>query len=168
MSQRLGDLLVKEKVITPEQLRIAMDSVRESGGRLGSVLVKLGYVSEEDVPSYISRQYGIPAINLAYFEVDPTVIKLIPYETAKRYQVLPLSRIGSSLTLAMVDPANVFALDDINFMTGLNIEPVVAAERAVLEQIEKIYGASSQQDLEQVLQEFGSNADSELELQAEE
>jgi type IV pilus assembly protein PilB len=168
MSQRLGDLLVKDNFITPEQLRIAMEKVRETGGRLGSALVKLGYVSEDDVTNLVSRQYGIPAINLAYFEVDPTVTKLIPFETARRYQVLPLSRVGSTLTLAMVDPTNVFALDDINFMTGLNIEPVVAAEQAVLERIDKVYGNTNEQELEQVLQEFGPNAEGDLELQADE
>jgi type IV pilus assembly protein PilB len=126
MSQRLGDLLVREKVITNEQLDQALKAQKDGGGRLGSVLVKLGFLSDEDVTNFLSRQYGVPAINLAYFEIDSTVVKLIPYETAKRYQILPLSRVGSSLTIAMVDPTNVFAMDDIKFMTGFNIEPVVA------------------------------------------
>jgi type IV pilus assembly protein PilB len=166
MSQRLGNLLVQEKVITPQQLQTAMEQVRESGYRLGAVLSRLGYVSEDDVASFVSHQYGIPAINLAYFDVDPTVVKLIPVETAKRYQVLPLSRVGSTLTLAMVDPTNVFALDDIHFMTGLKVEPVIAAEAVVMERIEKLYGGNSEQELQQVLQEFASD-DADLELPAE-
>ena len=101
MSQRLGDLLVKEKVITPEQLDQALKVQKESGTRLGSILVKLGFLSDEDVTNFLSRQYGVPAINLTFFEIDGTVVKLIPYETAKRYQILPLSRVGSSLTIAM-------------------------------------------------------------------
>src|SRR5580704_16860615 len=108
MSQRLGDLLVKEKVITPEQLEQAAKYQKEQNCRLGAALVKLGFLSDEDVTNFLSRQYGVPAINLSYFEIDPAVVKLIPFETAKRYQILPLSRVGASLTIAMVDPTNVF------------------------------------------------------------
>ena len=142
MSQRLGDLLVKEKVITPEQLDQALTAQKQSGTRLGSVLVKLGYLSDEDVTNFLSRQYGVPAINLSFFEIDPSVVKLIPHETARRYQILPLSRVGASLTIAMVDPTNVFAMDDIKFMTGFNIEPVVASESSIMAGIEKAYGSS--------------------------
>ena len=110
MSQRLGDLLVKEKVISQEQLEQALKTQRESNCRLGSALVRLGFLSEEDVTNFLSRQYGVPAINLSYFEIDPAVVKLIPHETARRYQILPLSRVGASLTIAMVDPTNVFAM----------------------------------------------------------
>ena len=112
-------------MISPDQLKTALDHQKQNGGRLGNSLVQLGYLSDEDITSVLSRQYGVPSINLAYFEVDPSVIKLIPVETARKYQILPLSRVGSSLTVAMVDPTNVFALDDIKFMTGFNIEPVV-------------------------------------------
>ena len=111
MSQRLGDLLVKEKVITPEQLEQATKLQKESRTRLASALVKLGFLSDEDVTNFLSRQYGVPAINLSYFEIDPAVVKLIPYETAKRYQILPLSRVGASLTIAMVDPVSYTHLD---------------------------------------------------------
>jgi type IV pilus assembly protein PilB len=168
MSQRLGDLLIKEKVITQEQLKQALQVQHQSGGRLGSVLVKLGFVTDEDVTNFLARQYGVPAINLSYFEIDPAVVKLIPYETAKRYEVLPLSRVGASLTLAMVDPTNVFAMDDIKFMTGFNIEPVVASEQAILERIEKVYGSSIEQDLENVMQQFGDIGDADLEIEARE
>src|SRR5207302_1906352 len=99
MSQRLGDLLVKEKVITPEQLEHAVKTQKQNNCRLGSALVKLGYLTDEDVTNFLSRQYGVPAINLSYFEIDPSVVKLIPFETAKRYQILPLSRVGASLTI---------------------------------------------------------------------
>jgi type IV pilus assembly protein PilB len=169
MSQRLGDLLVKEKVITPEQLEQAVKVQKETHVRLASALVKLGFLSDEDVTNFLSRQYGVPAINLSYFEIDPSVVKLIPFETAKRYQILPLSRVGASLTIAMVDPTNVFAMDDIKFMTGFNIEPVVASESSILEGIDKAYGTSKEEELEQVMQsmnEIGDAAD--VELQAEE
>jgi type IV pilus assembly protein PilB len=169
MSQRLGDLLVKEKVITQEQLEQATKLQKESHSRLASALVKLGFLSDEDVTNFLSRQYGVPAINLSYFEIDPAVVKLIPYETAKRYQILPLSRVGASLTIAMVDPTNVFAMDDIKFMTGFNIEPVVAAESSIIEGIDKAYGTSKEEELEQVMQsmnDMGEAAD--VEVQAEE
>ena len=168
MSQRLGDLLVKEKVITQEQLEAALKTQKETNARLGSVLVKLGYMSDDDVTNFLSRQYGVPAINLSYFEVDPSVVKLIPQETAKRYQILPLSRVGASLTIAMVDPTNVFAMDDIKFMTGFNIEPVVASESAIMEGIEKAYGSTQEEDMEKVMQSVADMGEADVELQAEE
>ncbi|MBZ5657648.1 MAG: type IV-A pilus assembly ATPase PilB [Acidobacteriia bacterium] len=171
MSQRLGDLLVKEKVITPEQLEQATKLQKEAHCRLASALVKLGFLSDEDVTNFLSRQYGVPAINLSYFEIDPAVVKLIPYETAKRYQILPLSRVGASLTIAMVDPTNVFAMDDIKFMTGFNIEPVVASESSIVEGIDKAYGTSKEEELEQVMQsmnEFGEGGDIELQTEEQE
>jgi type IV pilus assembly protein PilB len=171
MSQRLGDLLVKEKVITLEQLEQATKLQKESHSRLASALVKLGFLSDEDVTNFLSRQYGVPAINLSYFEIDPAVVKLIPYETAKRYQILPLSRVGASLTIAMVDPTNVFAMDDIKFMTGFNIEPVVASESSILEGIEKAYGVSKEAELEQVMQsmnDLGEGGDIEVQAEARE
>jgi type IV pilus assembly protein PilB len=169
MSQRLGDLLVKEKIITSEQLEQANKVQKEQSCRLGSALVKLGFLTDEDVTNFLSRQYGVPAINLSYFEIDPAVVKLIPFETAKRYQILPLSRVGASLTIAMVDPTNVFAMDDIKFMTGFNIEPVVASESSILAGIDKAYGGGGkEEDLEAVMQSMSEMGDNDVELQSEE
>ncbi|MGB7083728.1 MAG: type IV-A pilus assembly ATPase PilB, partial [Candidatus Acidiferrales bacterium] len=166
--QRLGDLLVKEKIITPEQLEQATKAQKEQNCRLGSALVKLGFLTDEDVTNFLSRQYGVPAINLSYFEIDPAVVKLIPFETAKRYQILPLSRVGASLTIAMVDPTNVFAMDDIKFMTGFNVEPVVASETAIVEAIGKFYGAvESVEELDKVMKDLAGD-DAALELTQEE
>src|SRR6184192_3735058 len=167
MSQRLGDLLVKEKIITSEQLQQATKVQKETNCRLGSALVKLNFLTDEDVTNFLSRQYGVPAINLSYFEIDASVVKLIPYETAKRYQILPLSRVGASLTIAMVDPTNVFAMDDIKFMTGFNIEPVVASEASSLEGIEKAYGTTKEQDLDQVMQSITDMDEADVELQGD-
>src|SRR5437879_8017613 len=169
MTQRLGDLLVREKIITPEQLERALKAQRDAGpnARLGSVLVNLGFVTDEEVTNFLSRQYGVPAINLQYFEIDSSVVKLVPEETAKRYQILPLSRVGASLTIAMVDPTNVFAMDDIKFMTGFNIEPVVASESAIIDAIEKAYGTTKDEDLETVMQSMNELNDADVELQAE-
>jgi type IV pilus assembly protein PilB len=171
MSQRLGDLLVREKIITSDQLDKALKAQREAGpnSRLGSTLVHLGFVSDEEVTNFLSRQYGVPAINLQYFEIDSSVVKLIPEETAKRYQILPLSRVGASLTIAMVDPTNVFAMDDIKFMTGFNIEPVVASESAIMDAIEKAYGGSQQnENVDELLASMGEEADVELQADQEE
>src|SRR5271157_2783787 len=172
MSGKLGEILLKENLITPDQLKQALEHQKLNGGRLGNSLVKLGFLNDDEVTAVLSRQYGVPSINLAYFEVDPNVTKLIPMDTATKYQVLPLSRVGSSLTLAMVDPTNVFAMDDIKFMTGFNIEPVVASEAAILEAIKKHYGSAEDQERKKELEEIvnfidESQAES-LELEADE
>ena len=126
MPVRIGELLLKEKRITPEQLQEVLTYQKANGGKLGLNLVKLGFVKDEDITALLSKQYGVPSINLTQFEIDPAVIKLIPGETAQKYQIIPLSRAGATLTIAMTDPTNVFAMDDIKFMTGYNVEPVVA------------------------------------------
>jgi type IV pilus assembly protein PilB len=140
MPVRIGELLLKEKRITPVQLQEALNYQKAHGGKLGFNLVKLGFVKVEEITALLSKQYGVPSINLAQFEIDPTVIKLVPAETAQKYQIVPLSRSGATLTIAMTDPTNVFAMDDIKFMTGYNVEPVVASEGAVLDAIQKYYG----------------------------
>src|SRR6187455_3306583 len=141
MAVRIGELLLKEKRISPDQLQEALNYQKANGGKLGFNLVKLGFVKDEELTSLLSKQYGVPSINLAQFEIDPAVIKLIPAETAQKYQIIPLSRSGATLTIAMADPTNVFAMDDIKFMTGYNVEPVVASETTVLEAIERYYSA---------------------------
>jgi type IV pilus assembly protein PilB len=141
MPVRIGELLLKEKRITPAQLQEALAYQKGNGGKLGFNLVKLGFVKDEDITALLSKQYGVPSINLTQFEIDPGIIKLIPAETAHKYQIVPLSRAGATLTIAMTDPTNVFAMDDIKFMTGYNVEPVVASETAVLEAITRYYAA---------------------------
>src|SRR5262247_4384096 len=131
MPVRIGELLLKEKRITPAQLQEALNYQKTSGGKLGFNLVKLGFVKDEEITALLSRQYGVPSINLSQFEIDASVIKLIPADTAQKYQIIPLSRSGATLTIAMTDPTNVFAMDDIKYMTGYNVEPVVASEIAV-------------------------------------
>src|SRR5574339_296077 len=140
MPVRIGELLLKEKRITPEQLQQALNHQKANGGKLGFNLVKMGFVKDEEITALLSKQYGVPSINLTQFDIDPGVIKLIPAETAQKYQIVPLSRSGATLTIAMTDPTNVFAMDDIKFMTGYNVEPVVASETGVLEAIQKYYG----------------------------
>jgi type IV pilus assembly protein PilB len=147
MSAKLGEILVRENLISPQHLREALDYQREHGGRLGFNLVKLGLVSDDMITAVLSRQYGIPSVNLDLFNIDPSVIGLIPQDVAQKHSVLPLSRVGATLTLAMVDPTNVYALDDVKFMTGLNVEPVVVAEGSVQLAIVKYYGGSREIEL---------------------
>ena len=139
MAVRLGELLVRENRISTAQLQEALTLQRTKGGRLGSALVQLGFVEDEDITAILARQYGVPAISLGQFELDPAVVRLIPAETAAKYQVIPVARTGTTLTLAMTDPTNVFAMDDIKFLSGLHVEPVVATEAAVREAIAKFY-----------------------------
>ena len=139
MPVRIGELLLKEKRVSPAQLQEALNYQKTSGGKLGYNLVKLGFVKDEEITALLSKQYGVPSINLAQFEIDAAIVKLIPAETAHKYQIVPLSRAGATLTIAMTDPTNVFAMDDIKFMTGYNVEPVVASETAVAEAIARYY-----------------------------
>ena len=141
-SSRLGDMLVKSKLITEEQLKKALAQQSTAGGRLGSNLVQLGYLTEEDITSFLSKQYGVPSINLAHFEVDPSVIKLVPAEIAQKHMVIPINRKGNVLTVAMADPSNIFAVDDIKFLSGFKVEPVVAAETSIKNAINKHYDSA--------------------------
>ena len=147
MSAKLGEILVRENLITPDQLRETLEYQRANGGRLGSNLVRLGYVSDDVVTAVLSRQYGVPSINLDLFQIDADVIKLISEDVAMKYSVLPISKVGATLTLAMADPTNVFAMDDIKFMTGLNVEPVIASETSIQLAIAKYYSGSSEIDI---------------------
>ncbi len=154
MPTQIGELLVKENFITADQLEMALKQQRQNGGRLGSILINLGFVEDDDITSLLSRKYGVPSINLAFFEIDPAVIKLIPVDVAQKYMVVPLSRVGSTLTVASADPTNVFAMDDIKFMTGFNVEPVVASEASISEALEKYYGTPHSIELKKVYEQI--------------
>jgi type IV pilus assembly protein PilB len=142
MAVRIGELLLKEKRITPAQLQEALNHQKANGGKVGLNLVRLGFVTDEEITELLSKQYGVPSINLSQFDIDASVIKLIPAETVQKYQIIPLSRSGATLTIAITDPTNVFAMDDIKFMTGYNVEPVVASETSVLEAIQRYYSTN--------------------------
>ena len=139
MPARLGELLVRENLISLQQLQKAQEAQKVNGGKLGYQLTKLGYIEESQLTEFLSRQYGVPAINLAEFEIDADVIKLIPKEVAEKHQVVPVNRAGGSLIVAMSDPSNIFAIDDIKFLTGYNIEVVVSAEASIQAAIQKYY-----------------------------
>jgi len=142
---RLGDLLVANNLITRENLASSLEEQKESSGqlRLGTILIKNGFISEQDLTSFLSKQYGVPSINLSELEVDPAVTKIIPGDVAQKYQIIPVNRAGNTLIVAMSDPSNIFAVDDIKFMTGYNIEVVVASEAAIKAAIDKFYDQSA-------------------------
>ncbi len=145
-ADRLGELLVRNKLIDDKQLAKALEEQRGSGGRLGASLVKLGFLQEEDLAAFLSRQYGVPSINLNEFEIDQGVIQLISSDVVQKYQLVPVNRAGATLIVAMADPSNIFAIDDIKFMTGYNVEVVVASETCIKGAIDKYYDQSASFD----------------------
>src|SRR5215208_2027172 len=164
MSVRLGELLTKASLITQDQLKEALRVQKDTGGKLGETLIKLGFVSEEDITECLSQQFGVPSINLAHFEIDASVIKLIPADVARKYNILPVNKTGATITIAMADPTNVFAMDDIKFMTGYNVEPVVASELGIKAAIDNYYGTTSSLELKKVMEDLQTQESADLEV----
>jgi len=129
----LGQLLVKARLINEKQLQDALVIQKTEGKRIGSALLKIEAVSEESLITFLSRQYNVPPINLTDFNFDPSVLKYIPYEIAKRYHVIPLTLTGGNLRVAIADPSNHFAVEDIKFVTGMNISVYVAMESFIID-----------------------------------
>ena len=140
MTERLGELLLKRNYITPDQLKKASEEQKLKGGRLESNLVKLGFIKEDELLSFLSAQYRVPSVKISKMEINPNVIKLIPSSISKKYFIIPINRVGPKLTLAMADPSNIVVIDEIKFMTGFNVEPVVASETEIIDAIKKYYG----------------------------
>ncbi len=165
MAERLGELLIKAGLVTQKQIEDALQLQKTNGGKLGYNLVKLGHVKEEDITSLLSEQYGVPAIHLEHFEIDESILKHIPSDVAQKYLLIPIERTGATLTVAMADPSNVFALDDVRFITGYQVEPVVAAEASIREAIGKYYGSSHDIQLKEVMDEFTKQEVADLEVE---
>ena len=160
---RLGELLVREKLISLQQLRQAQEEQRKSGTNLGNALAKLGYISDDRITSFLSAQYRVPAINLDEYDLDPDVVKLVPKEICQKHRIVPLSRSGTALVVAMADPTNLTSMDDVKFLTGLTVEPVVASETSILGAIERSFETRTSYD--DVLSEF---ADEEVDFAVDE
>src|SRR5688500_9953705 len=139
MSGRLGELLVRENLISVQQLRKAQEEQQKHGTRIGTALIKTGAIEESKLTDFLSKQYGVPAINLRDFDIDPEIIKLVPKDVAEKHLVIPVNRAGPSLIVAMCDPSNIYAVDDMKFLTGYNIETVVASEVSIREAIDRYY-----------------------------
>jgi type IV pilus assembly protein PilB len=125
LNERIGELLVRENLLSAEQLTRAREEAAAKGQRLGAQITQLGFLDEGELTEFVAKQYGVPSINLDDFDIDPEVVQLIPQEVADKHNVVPLNRAGSTLILATADPSNIFAPDDIKFLTGDNIQPVV-------------------------------------------
>jgi type IV pilus assembly protein PilB len=162
VSRRLGDLLVREGLIDNEQLARALQEQKGSNDKLGSILVKLSFVTEENLIAFLSRQYGIQSITLSQLDIDPDVLKLVPEQIARKYEVLPVKLQGNTLTLAMGDPTNVFALDDVGFMTNLQVIPAVASQAAIRQAIDRSYDSKGGGIADIVSEMEGAAADVEL------
>jgi type IV pilus assembly protein PilB len=147
---------------------LATSSRGDLNGRQTGGDVNLGIVKETDITRVLSQQYGVPSISLVEVEIDDTVVKLIPSEVAQKYLIMPVKRAGATLTIAMVDPTNVFAMDDIKFMTGYNVEPVVASEMSIKEAIDRYYGSIHALELKKVMDEMASEEEQGLEVMEEE
>ena len=159
VNERIGELLVKQNMLTADQLRQARDETRTKGGRLGAQITELGFLDEADLTDFVAKQYGVPSINIDEFEIESAVIQLIPEDVATKHTVIPVNRAGSTLILATSDPSNIYALDDIKFLTGYNIQAVVASEEAIRRAIDKYYDQST--SLEDVMGDFD---DSDIDL----
>lgn len=151
MPLKLGELLLRNKLITKEQLDKALDLQKANNSKLGYNLVKLGFVSDEEIATCLSKQFGISAINLSHFEIDQSVLDLVPVEVCRKYDLIPVNRTGAVLTVAMSDPTNIRAMDEINFICGYQVEPVVSSEYAIKEAIDKYYGSTHALELKQAM-----------------
>mgnify|MGYP000898416962 CR=1 FL=1 len=161
-NNRLGELLVREKLISLAQLRSAQEEQQRSGKTLGYTLARLGVISDDDITKFLSHQYRVPTINLDEYEIEPEILKLVSREQCERHRVVPVSRAGSSLVVAMTDPTNLNAIDDLKFLTGYNVEPVIASETAIAQAIERHYNAGPSYD--EVMAGFDEN---EIDFSAE-
>jgi len=165
---RFGEFLVKAGMINDEQLREALAAQSSQGGRVGTNLVKLGHLGEKDLIEQLSQHFGVPSVDLKGMEIEEQVLKIIPADIARKYTILPVAKAGATVTLAMIDPTNVFAMDDVKFMTGYKVEPVVASETALRAAIEEHYGSTHAIELRKVMEDLTEEADADLELLEEE
>ena len=163
VNEGIGELLVRENLLSTEQLRKARAEASSKGSRIGAEITELGFMDEHELTDFVAKQYGVPSIDLDDFEVDAEVIALIPEEVALKHTVVPVNRAGSTLILATSDPSDIFALDDIKFLTGYTIQPVVASEEAIKRAIQKYFDESS--SLEDVMADFD---DSDIDVVTEE
>ena len=164
MASNLGELLLREKAITPENLKSALDFQKKNGLPLVTAMAQLGFIKEEEIAQTLSRQLGYPYIDLDQFEVYSEVIKLIPSDIAKKYVVMPIHRIRAFLTLAMADPTDLEIMEDIRFRTGFNIQPVIATESSILNAVNKYYGASDALKVKELIENIELADDSRVNI----
>ncbi len=167
-TDKFGEILLQSGKISQKQLHEALQVQREQGGRLGTTLVKLGYLSERELVDFLSKHFRVPAVDLMSMEIDESVLKIIPPDIARKYTILPISKTGATVTMAMIDPTNVFAMDDVKFMTGYKVEPVVASETAIRMAIDRYYGTTHAIELKKVMEDLSEETGGDLEVLDEE
>jgi type IV pilus assembly protein PilB len=165
---KLGELLVKSGRINQAQLQEALAHQKDQGGRLGTNLIKLGHITERQLVDALSEQFKVPSVDLNTMEIEDAVIKIIPADIARKYTIFPVTKAGATVTVAMIDPTNVFAMDDVKFMTGYRVEPVVASESAIRAAIDKYYGSTHAIELKKVMEDLSEESGSDLEVLDEE
>ena len=168
MQERFGQALLSAGKIDKTQLKEALQYQKDHGGRLGTALVQLNFLQETELTDFLAKHFGVPAVDLSNMEIDENVIKIIPADIARKYTVLPVSKAGAKVTLAMNDPSNVFAMDDIKFMTGYQVAPVLASESAIRKSIDRYYGSTHAVELKRVMDDLTDDADADLEVLEEE
>ena len=151
LKERLTEILIKDKILTEAQLKKALKVQNQKGGSLKDILVNLGFVSEKDLMAALSQGLGIPPIALSRFKIDPEILKLIPRNFAKKYQIVPVSKVGNILTVATADPLNVFAIDDIRSLTGFDVGTIIASPKDVQDVIDQYYGEHTHEAIEELM-----------------
>ncbi|MBL7130269.1 MAG: Flp pilus assembly complex ATPase component TadA [Candidatus Omnitrophica bacterium] len=154
LRQRLTEIFIKNKILSEDDINLALRVQKEEGGRLSEILIKLNLIDEKDMMFALSQGLGLPPITLSRFTIDPQVAKVIPKKTAKHYQIIPISKIGNALTLAMADPLNIFAIDDVKALTGYEINPIIAQQAEILEAIEQHYDEPTTQVIEEIISDI--------------
>src|SRR3954453_12569359 len=165
---KLGDLLVKSGKISQMQLQEALNLQKDQGGRIGTNLIKLGVLTDRQLVDALSEQFKVPSVDLNSMEIDDAVIKIIPADIARKYTIFPVAKAGATVTVAMIDPTNVFAMDDVKFMTGYKVEPVVASETAIRSAIDRYYGSTHAIELKKVMEDLSEESSGDLEVLDEE
>jgi type IV pilus assembly protein PilB len=154
LKERLVELLINNKAISKAQLDKALNIQREKGGSLKNILVQSGFITEKDLMSVLSQGLGIPPISLARFKIDQGLLKLIPRDIANKYQIIPVSRVGNMLTVAMADPLNIFAIDDLRSLTGLDIGIIIASQKEVQDAMDQYYGENTREAIEELMKDL--------------
>ncbi len=167
LKERLQQILISENLISKEDLDKALAEQTENGGELSRILIRMKLVSEDDLTHALSQGLGIPPIDISRMKIDPAVLKIIPKDLAVKYQIMPISKMGQNLTLAMADPLNIFTIDNIKILTGLNITPLIAKSSQMAETIQKYYSTTSDETLEKIIQDIRDAEELELIKEAE-
>lgn len=161
LKERLTQILIENKLLTPQQFQEALEVQKQKGGRLSDIIVELNFIKKSDLAILLSQELSLPLMDLKRFKIDPEVVKIIPEAVARHYQIVPISKMGDTLTVAMVDPLNVFAIDDIRALTGYKINPIVSHEKDILDTIQQTYPDEIATFVDGILREF---SDSPVEL----